>query len=143
MGIQIRAPYRVGEDPGRERSGLRRGAERHGIDALVLGDPGERVDDAGVIRRTDRILDRFADGVGDERGANIQVAHEPSHGEAVDEWQHRVGERREHEQQRHDEPEGKSQARSCYCGGCETHLDRHGFACSTRPLARRAIRCGF
>ena len=93
---------------GRQRRRQRRLAEGHGVDAFVFGDARQRLDDPRGVAGTNRIRDRLADGVRNQAGANVQIAHEPAHGEAVDERQHRVGECRQDDQQRDDEPEGKA-----------------------------------
>ena len=57
-----------------------------------------------------RFSTRSADGVGNQAGANVEIAHEPAHREAVDERQHGVREGRQDQQQRDDEPEGQAHA---------------------------------
>src|SRR3989442_1668644 len=94
---------------GRGRGGLAEahGAEPHGVEALVLGDPGEKLEQPGAVAGADQIPQGLLDGTGDERGAEVQIPLEPLQGELVDQRDHRVGEGTEREEQRNDEPQRK------------------------------------
>src|SRR2546430_4601841 len=93
----------------RGRDGLAEahGAEPHGVEALVLRDPGEKLEQPGAVAGADQIPQRLLDGTGDERGAEVQIPLEPLQGELVDQRDHRVGEGAEREEQRDNEAERK------------------------------------
>src|SRR2546430_6407590 len=93
----------------RGRDGLAEahGAEPHGVEALVLRDPGEKLEQPGAVAGADQIPQGLLDGTGDERGAEVQIPLEPLQGELVDQRDHRVGEGTEREKQRNDEPQRK------------------------------------
>ncbi|MDZ4865311.1 MAG: hypothetical protein SGJ01_17970 [Gemmatimonadota bacterium] len=82
---------------------LRRRAVAEGVDAFILDDPGKILEYPGVVAGPDEVLHRLLDGVGDQVGANVQVANEPAHRQPVDQGQYAVGDRGESQDQRNDE----------------------------------------
>ena len=80
-------------------------------DPLVLRDSGEELEQARPIAADDKVLQGLLDGVGDEGGADVEVADEPLEGEPLDQGEDPVGDGGERQDQRDDEPEGKSHQR--------------------------------
>ena len=82
-----------------QRSGLVRGAVADCVKPLVLGDAGEEGADLGLLACRQLFLQRFLDGIGDQRGADVEVAHEPFQRQLVDQRRHRIGNASQHQHQ--------------------------------------------
>ena len=97
---------------GRDGLAAAQRAEPQGVEALVLQDPGEELQQPDAVARADQILQGLLDGGGDERGTEVQVPLEPLQGEPIDERHHGVGQGAEREEQRNDKAERKPHGRS-------------------------------
>jgi len=102
--LQVGAGDVLGQVVGRNCFGGRRGAEADGEEALVLGDAPEVFQQARPVAALHQVLHPILNGVRDERGADVQVAHEPPQRQLVDERDDRVAEGGEREEQWNHEP---------------------------------------
>jgi hypothetical protein len=68
-------------------------AKAHGEQALVLDEPVEVAQDLNARAFAHQIGQGLLDGPGDERGADVEVAHEPLQREAVDQRNDRIRDR--------------------------------------------------
>src|SRR5207247_10055972 len=92
---------------GRDGLAAAQRAEPQGVQALVLGDPAEELQQPAAVTGPDQIPQRLLDGAREERGAKVEIALEPLQGELIDERDYRVGEGAEREEQGNDEPQRK------------------------------------
>ena len=92
---------------GRDGLAVAQWAEPQGVEALVLGDAAEELQQPAAVAGPDQIPQRLLDGARDERGAKVEIALEPLQGELIDERDYRVGEGAEREEQGNDEPQRK------------------------------------
>ena len=105
---------------------------------LVGDDPVEKPQDLGARTLAHEILKRLLDRVGDERGADVQVAHEPLERESVDERYDRVRDGCECDGEGKDEAKRQSHASSCRFS-CSPAMRKAGTPaqCSTFRHVRR------
>jgi hypothetical protein len=67
----------------------------------------KKVPNLGLAPGGELLEQRFADRVGDQLRADVEVAHEPAQGHPVDHRRYGIGERREYQHQGDDEAQGK------------------------------------
>src|SRR5207249_8471790 len=88
-------------------------AETDREQALVLHDPVEKAQYLRSRAFPDEVPQRILDRVRDERGADVEVAHEPLKREPVDERYNGVRDGRERDGEGNDEPKRQSHVDSC------------------------------
>src|SRR5205807_10400346 len=88
-------------------------AETDREQALVLHYPVEKAQYLRARAFANEVPQRILDRVRDERGADVEVAHEPLEREPVDERYDRVRDGRERDGEGKDEPKRQSHADSC------------------------------
>ncbi len=97
--------HRLREGRAREREMPGAIAQPDGVDALALHDALEVALHArlGAARIAHQLRKRLLRGLGDERAARVEVAHEPLERQAIDQRHHRIGDRSEREGEGYDE----------------------------------------
>src|SRR5206468_1650019 len=125
---------------GRDGLAAAQWAEPQGVEALVLGDPAEELQQPAAVAGPDQIPQRLLDGARNERGAKVEIALEPLQGELIDERDYRVGEGAEREEQGNNEPQRKPHGSlwKIIVGSCTLDVPEPWFPAGRprRPLAR-------
>ena len=81
----------------------RRSAVADGVQPLVLGDAVEEFHDLDLLAGRKLFLQRLLDGVGDQRRAHVEIAHEPAQSQLIDQRRDDVGDAGQNQHQGQDE----------------------------------------